>query len=214
MHQAMAQLRAFHEAMNQTIGDAAQPDCTVDLGLRVRLIAEEFQELLEAIEPKLKPKLKEEVEHWLDAYELLISKDEASDPDIVEVADSLADILYVTAGAGVAWGLVLAHVFDEVHRSNMAKQGGEVRPDGKRLKPPGWTPPDVAGVIDRGKLGIYALTGARRKAHVRHKFCADRRDLAGCKAAEEEMDAIDARLRELGYDFEGNKLLAVEERTP
>lgn len=210
MHQAMAQLRAFHEAMQQTIGDVTAPDPTQDLGLRVRLIAEEFEELLVALEPKLKPGIVADVEHWLSAYEMLLAKGEASDPRDgdapAEIADALADILYVTTGAGVAWGLLLQYIFDEVHRSNMAKAGGEVRPDGKRLKPPGWTPPDVQGVIDRSKLGIYALLGARSNAHVRHKFCSDRRDLDGCKAAEAEMDAIDARLRALGYDAKGNKL--------
>lgn len=209
MHQAMAQLRAFHEAMNQTIGDPTQPDVTVDLGLRVRLIIEEFQELLEAIEPKLKPQLVAEVEHWLDAYELLIAKGEASDPNVVEVADSLADILYVTAGAGVAWGLILAHVFDEVHRSNMAKKGGEVRPDGKRLKPPGWTPPDVAGVLDRGRLGIYALVRAREKEARSASEAGDRRDSDYLDACEERIEAIDARLKQLGYDSKGNKLVEV-----
>ncbi len=43
--------------------------------------------------------------------------------------------------------------WDEVHRSNMAKVGGPIRGDGKRLKPEGWTPPDVAGVLAAALLG-------------------------------------------------------------
>lgn len=71
--------------------------------------------------------------------------------DIVEIADALADLEYVVLGAGHTFGLPSQAVFDEVHRSNMAKvgPGGKVikREDGKILKPAHWTPPDVAGVL-------------------------------------------------------------------
>jgi predicted HAD superfamily Cof-like phosphohydrolase len=206
MHRVMEQLHDFHRAMGQTIGSPVEPDCTVDLALRVRLIAEEFEELLVALEPKLKPGIVEGVKHWLDAFELLQEKGEAAAPDVVEVADSLADILYVTAGAGVAWGILLAFVFDEVHRSNMAKSDGPVREDGKRLKPPGWTPPDVAGVIDRGKLGVYALVEARKKALAAAQSSGDYRSAEDADRAWDQVEAIDRRLKELGFDSKGNKL--------
>ena len=69
------------------------------------------------------------------------------DPDIVEAADGMCDLLYVTFGSGVEMGIDLQHVFDEVHASNMAKVGGATRPDGKTLKPPGWVAPDVLGKL-------------------------------------------------------------------
>ncbi len=68
--------------------------------------------------------------------------------DLVEALDGLCDLLYVAYGAAAEFGVDLAPFWDEVHRTNMAKRGGAVREDGKRLKPPGWMPPDLAGVLD------------------------------------------------------------------
>lgn len=67
--------------------------------------------------------------------------------DYEGVAKELADILYVVYGAAIEYGIYLPAIFDEVHRSNMAKLGPDGRPilreDGKILKPPTWTPPDI-----------------------------------------------------------------------
>lgn len=71
------------------------------------------------------------------------------DGDLVAAIDGLCDLLYVTYGAAVEWGIDLAPFWDEVHRTNMAKVGGPTRGDGKKLKPPGWTPPDIAGILGR-----------------------------------------------------------------
>lgn len=68
--------------------------------------------------------------------------------DWVEMIDALCDLLYVTHGAGSAMGVDLHPFFQEVHRTNMEKTGGPVRPsDGKILKPEGWKPPDIAGML-------------------------------------------------------------------
>lgn len=69
--------------------------------------------------------------------------------DLVGAIDGLCDLLCVTYGAAIEFGIDLAPFWDEVHRTNMAKIGGPVREDGKCLKPPGWTPPDIAGVLAR-----------------------------------------------------------------
>ncbi len=71
--------------------------------------------------------------------------------DIVEIADALADLIYIAYGTAVAYGIPLDKVFAEVHRSNMAKLvDGKVirRDDGKVLKPAGWTPPDIKSILD------------------------------------------------------------------
>lgn len=68
-------------------------------------------------------------------------------PDITQIVHELTDLLYVTYGAILAFGVDADAVFAEVHRANMEKLGGPIRADGKQLKPPGWQPPDVAGVI-------------------------------------------------------------------
>jgi predicted HAD superfamily Cof-like phosphohydrolase len=62
--------------------------------------------------------------------------------DTLEMIDALCDLMYVTLGAGVEMGVDLAPFWREVQAANMRKVGGEMRADGKRLKPPGWTPPD------------------------------------------------------------------------
>lgn len=87
--------------------------------------------------------LLEEVREYLDA-------DTAG--DVVEIADALADIIYIVVGTAVAHRIPLDRVWREVQRSNMAKvhQHGEiVRSDtGKILKPDGWVGPAVAAIID------------------------------------------------------------------
>lgn len=72
--------------------------------------------------------------------------------DMIELADGLADIIYVAVGTALEFGIPLDRVWAEVHRSNMAKRDpatGMVRrrEDGKVLKPEGWTPPDIAAAL-------------------------------------------------------------------
>ena len=69
------------------------------------------------------------------------------DGDLVDAIDGLCDLLCVIYGAAAEWGVDLEPFWDEVHRTNMAKQGGPVREDGKRLKPPGWEPPRIAELL-------------------------------------------------------------------
>ncbi len=74
------------------------------------------------------------------------------DNDIKEVADALTDILYVTYGAGHAFGIDLDKCFEEVQRSNMSKLGEDGKPmyreDGKVLKGPNYSPPDLTSVLN------------------------------------------------------------------
>ena len=87
--------------------------------LRVDLIKEELQELEEAIKNN----------------------------DIVEVADALTDILYVTYGAGHSFGINLDQCFKEVQRSNMSKLGEDGKPiyneNGKVMKGPNYFQPNL-----------------------------------------------------------------------
>ncbi len=94
------------------------------VALRYELIKEELQELFVAMAEK----------------------------DMVEVADALTDILYVTYGAGHAFGIDLDACFREVQRSNMSKLGADGKPiyreDGKILKGPDYSEPDLKKVLD------------------------------------------------------------------
>ena len=47
------------------------------------------------------------------------------------------------------YGIDIRPIWDEVHRTNMAKEGGGSRTDGKIMKPAGWQPPDIAGLLAR-----------------------------------------------------------------
>lgn len=146
MKKSFQDIVSFHRGIKAPVGDPATIDCKVDLELRVKLIAEEFDELLSALCPRFGESqfVTEAVENWIQEQRSL-----GGEPDPVEVADALADMSVVTIGSAVAWGVPLPEVWDEVHSSNMAKLGGPIRSDGKQLKPPGWTPPDVAGVLQR-----------------------------------------------------------------
>lgn len=84
--------------------------------------------------------VKEEVRELEEAFEK---------GEIENVADSLADLIYVSIRMALIWGVDLRPVWEEVHRANMEKVGGEVRGDGKVLKPPNWRPPDIQGVLAR-----------------------------------------------------------------
>lgn len=92
-----------------------------NVGLRCSLIKEEARELMSA----------------------------AMSGDLVGAVDGIVDLIYVCIGAALTWGVDLEDIWDEVHASNMRKEGGGNRPDGKVLKPEGWTPPDVAGELKK-----------------------------------------------------------------
>jgi predicted HAD superfamily Cof-like phosphohydrolase len=91
--------------------------------LRVDLIKEELEELTKAMNEK----------------------------DLLEVADALTDILYVTYGAGHAFGINLDMCFDEVQNSNMSKLGENGKPiyneAGKVMKGPNYFKPDLSKYI-------------------------------------------------------------------
>ena len=91
--------------------------------LRYNLIKEELEELKQAIENK----------------------------DLLEVADALTDILYVTYGAGHAFGIDLDSCFEEVQNSNMSKLGEDEKPiyndAGKVMKGPKYYKPDLSKFV-------------------------------------------------------------------
>ena len=72
--------------------------------------------------------------------------------DLLEVADALTDILYVTYGAGHAFGIDLDKCFDEVQNSNMSKLDGDGKPiynnGGKVMKGPNYFKPDLSKFVN------------------------------------------------------------------
>ena len=84
--------------------------------------------------------------------------------NLVEAIDGLCDVLCVVYGAALEFGIDLDPFWREVHRTNMAKKDGPVRDDGKRLKPPGWTPPDIAGILARATSASEPVCGSDASA--------------------------------------------------
>lgn len=66
--------------------------------------------------------------------------------DMIGIADGIADLLYVTYGAAVAFGMDAKSLFEEVHKSNMTKTPARDS-SGKVLKGPSYTPPNLAKVL-------------------------------------------------------------------
>ncbi len=124
MKHAMQQVGEFQAVLDTPIPEGPElPAFREERDLRVGLLREEFTEYLEA---------------------------ENAD-NIVEIADALADMVYVICGTAHTYGIPLAEVFDEVQRTNMAKfPGGKIlrrESDGKVIKPEGWKPPDIAAIL-------------------------------------------------------------------
>ncbi len=86
------------------------------------------------------------IKEELDEFESAIKE-----RNLKEVADALTDILYVTYGAGHAFGIDLDKCFDEVQRSNMSKLGNDGKPiyneSGKVMKGPNYFQPDLKKFI-------------------------------------------------------------------
>src|SRR5210317_378684 len=109
----------FMETFGQEVKTKPEFPNNDTIALRLELIEEEVGELREAI----------------------------GDADMVGIADALTDILYVTYGAGHAFGINLDKCFEEVQASNMSKlgEGGKpiYREDGKILKGPDFFEPNL-----------------------------------------------------------------------
>ena len=116
-------VKKFMEIFGQEIKEKACFPNDKITSLRYDLIREELEELKEAIDKK----------------------------DIKEVADALTDILYVTYGAGHAFGINLDKCFEEVQNSNMSKLGQDGKPIkneyGKVMKGPNYFKPNLGKFV-------------------------------------------------------------------
>jgi predicted HAD superfamily Cof-like phosphohydrolase len=119
-------VKDFHIAFGQRVGVTPELPESSERTLRQMLLAEEMWEYNKA----------------------------ENENDIVEIADALADIIYIACGTAVSYGIPLDKIFEEVHNSNMAKLvDGKVlrREDGKIQKPEGWKPPDIAAILNTSR---------------------------------------------------------------
>lgn len=112
-------VREFNEAIGVAVRDTPGLPVLSDRMLAATLIHEEAEELVTALE----------------------------EGDLIEIADGIADVLVVALGAAARCGIDVLPIFEEVHKTNMAKVNGPIRADGKRQKPPGWKPPEVGWLL-------------------------------------------------------------------
>lgn len=71
--------------------------------------------------------------------------------DLEKIADGVADSIVVLIGTAIAYGIDLRPVWDEIHKTNMAKKDGPMRSDGKKLKPDGWIAPNIKSILEKQK---------------------------------------------------------------
>jgi predicted HAD superfamily Cof-like phosphohydrolase len=127
------QVAEFHRAIGAGVETTPRGLSREKLELRLSLIAEEFVELLVAAGYFIGPEG--------------VMRNPMGRFDMVEVADALGDLDYVCEGFRLELGIDGRPIAAEIHRTNMAKVNGPLRADGKRLKPEGWLPPDVRGLL-------------------------------------------------------------------
>ena len=144
-HQEMVQ--DFHEKFGSTVGTFPE---LRDRELRAKLILEEAVETVAAMGFYVGATIFEPYGPEENQPDPLAGFWKQYDkPNFAEVIDGLADLEYVLKGAAVTFGIDLEPFFAEVHRSNMDKEGGRTREDGKVLKPDGWQPPDIDKLLIR-----------------------------------------------------------------
>lgn len=134
MKSVLDKVEQFHRKFGAPVGTGMTHD---RLMLRYNLIQEELNELWDAMY----------VEYPVDLDATDGLGDPTFDPDPVSVADALGDLIYVVAGAAVEWGIPLDKVVNEIHRSNMTKEGGGCRADGKILKGPNYEAPNLEPIL-------------------------------------------------------------------
>jgi len=102
--------------------------------------------------PQIPPLKFWELRHKLVKEEMMETLDAILNNDLVEIADGICDSIVVLLGTAVTYGMDIRPIWDEVHRTNMAKKDGILREDGKRLKPEGWQPPRIKELLEEQKL--------------------------------------------------------------
>ena len=127
MKKQLDHVEKFHDTFGIT--NKYQPKAVVGediIALRHRLMSEENEEYLEA----------------------------AKAGDLVEVADALADMMYILCGTILSHGMqnIIEEIFEEIQASNMSKLGADGKPiyreDGKVMKGPNYFKPNISAILD------------------------------------------------------------------
>lgn len=122
----------FHEAMGLPLPNNPCIPPLEESKLALALVQEEYREAVNALFM-----IHAEMAEARPLSNLLIS----------ELMGELADLLYVTYGVMLRWGIDPDVIFNEVHAANMRKTGGLRNAEGKIMKPKGWVKADLVGLI-------------------------------------------------------------------
>jgi len=124
----------FHRVYDCNISTTPALPNKDERALRIALLQEEYREYIQA----------------------------EKDNDLVEIADALADMLYIINGTCVSYGIPIDEIFAEVHASNMSKldENGKVlrRDDGKVLKGPNFFKPKIKEIMEKHESAIQSET--------------------------------------------------------
>lgn len=138
-----AMVRQFHALFNMTIGSGEANLDHPQVAMRLRLIAEEFIELVAAVRGP-------DAARVIDTAFATIDQGPIHG-DVVATADALGDLTYVIYGMAILTGIPLDSVLREIHRSNLTKLDNDGRPilraDGKVLKGPHYEPPRLREIL-------------------------------------------------------------------
>lgn len=130
MNNEQTMVEAFHNRFDILVRSIPTELNDETKQLRVRLIQEEFDELKEAM----------------------------ATGNLAAVAKEMADLLYVTYGTAVSYGIDMEPVFEEVHRSNLSKVGGYKREDGKWVKPSTYSPAQINPILETQQDRLLAAS--------------------------------------------------------
>jgi hypothetical protein len=139
MREAQEMVADFHEKYGHHMSKSIKTPPDLIIQLRKKLIEEESRETLDALDFlfSLDRSLERRTPEWYQA--------------MTDVADGIADTIYVLLGTAVSLGIDMDRVFREVHRSNMTKTPGKVAPGQKYApgsgKGPGFSPARVREVL-------------------------------------------------------------------
>ncbi len=145
-----ARIRSFMQKAGQkTPGAPLIPEADTRL-LRAKLILEEALETVKALGVGVRVTTDDGQEVDFNHVDHLDFFPQGA-PDLEGVVDGCADISVVTIGTLVAFGVDDEPILEEVDQANLRKfgPGGYARDDGKWMKPPDWTPPDIQGILHR-----------------------------------------------------------------
>lgn len=139
-------VKRFTESFGHPMGDERNPTfenlSEKDIDLRLDLVAEEFFELVEAVNNK------ESADKLRQAWDSMKEENTHRDLDLIETADAIGDSVFVLNGFAIALGIYLPNVMREITESNLSKMG----PDGpiynevtnKVMKGPNYYRPDIS----------------------------------------------------------------------